>query len=76
VRGSPASSRSIRGLPWDGNAGWNNGNYLGYNTSAFGTPGGDRELILFVNLDEDNFTPARTRALNQVLFTALCNGVR
>jgi len=60
--------------PHCGTLWWNNGNYLGYNASAFGSPGGGRQLILFVNLDESNLTAARSRALNQVLFTALCGG--
>jgi D-alanyl-D-alanine carboxypeptidase len=60
--------------PHCGTLWWNNGNYLGYNASAFGSPGGGRQLILFVNLDESNLTAARMRALNQVLFTALCGG--
>jgi D-alanyl-D-alanine carboxypeptidase len=51
---------------------WNNGNFLGFNASAFGTPGGGRQFIFFVNLDEDNFTPRLQRALDQVLLTALC----
>jgi D-alanyl-D-alanine carboxypeptidase len=53
---------------------WNNGNYLGYNASAFGAPGGRRQLVLFVNLDESNLTRARMEALNQVVATALCGG--
>jgi D-alanyl-D-alanine carboxypeptidase len=50
----------------------NNGNFLGYNASAWGTTDGKRQLILFANLDEDNITPRISNALNQVLFTALC----
>jgi D-alanyl-D-alanine carboxypeptidase len=62
--------------PHCGTLWWNNGNYLGYNASAFGAPGGERQLVLFVNLDESNHTPARVNALNLVLFTALCGGTR
>jgi D-alanyl-D-alanine carboxypeptidase len=50
----------------------NNGNFLGYNASAWGTPGADRQFVMFVNLDEDNFTPPLRQALSQVLITALC----
>src|SRR5215471_1523092 len=35
----------------------NNGNFLGYNASAWGTPDGSRQLVLFVNLDESTLTP-------------------
>jgi D-alanyl-D-alanine carboxypeptidase len=52
----------------------NNGNFLGYNASAWGTPGGKWQLIAFVSLDESALTPQITNALNRVLITALCGG--
>ena len=52
--------------------GGNNGNFLGYNASAWGTTDGAWQLVLFVNLDESALTPKLSRALNQVLITALC----
>jgi D-alanyl-D-alanine carboxypeptidase len=52
----------------------NNGNFLGYNASAWGTSDGKWQLVLFVNLDESALTPRLNHALNQVLINALCHG--
>ena len=51
---------------------WNNGNYLGFNATAFGSPGGDRQVVMFVNLDEDNHAATVLKALNGVMSLAVC----
>jgi D-alanyl-D-alanine carboxypeptidase len=50
----------------------NHGDFLGYNTSAWGTADGSRQLVVFVNLDEDNVKPGAVDTLDRVLLTALC----
>jgi D-alanyl-D-alanine carboxypeptidase len=52
----------------------NNGNFLGYNASAWGTPDGKWQLVVFVSLDESALTPRITNALNRMLITTLCGG--
>jgi D-alanyl-D-alanine carboxypeptidase len=52
----------------------NNGNFVGYNASAWGTGDGKWQLVLFVNLDESALTPRLNHALNQVLIKPLCSG--
>jgi D-alanyl-D-alanine carboxypeptidase len=51
---------------------WNNGNYVGFNATAFGSPGGDRQVVLFVNIDEESHTAAVLKSLNRVLNLAVC----
>ena len=54
-----------------GKAWGNNGNFMGFNATAYGSAGGKRQVVLFVNLDESNYTPALKKALDAVLL-ALC----
>jgi D-alanyl-D-alanine carboxypeptidase len=42
--------------------GGNNGHFLRYNASAWGTPDGTWQLVLFVNLDESILTPKLSHA--------------
>jgi D-alanyl-D-alanine carboxypeptidase len=49
-----------------------NGDWIGYNTNAFNSKDGTREFVLFVNRDEEAFTPAIRSAIFAVGSKAYC----
>lgn len=50
----------------------NGGDFIGYNSSAYASKDGQRQFVLFVNLDELSFTKRVHAALNKVTLTAYC----
>jgi D-alanyl-D-alanine carboxypeptidase len=52
----------------------NNGNFVGYNATAYGSAGGHLQFVVFVNLDESAHTLRLRRALDRLMLTALCGG--
>ena len=62
-----ARQRTACGTMWG-----NGGDFLGYNATAFGSKGGGRQLVLFLNLDELSHTPRIGRAFEQLMVTAYC----
>jgi D-alanyl-D-alanine carboxypeptidase len=55
------------GAAWGHNGGW-----VGYNTNAFNSKDGTRQFVLFVNRDEEAFTPAIRSAIFAVGSKAYC----
>jgi D-alanyl-D-alanine carboxypeptidase len=50
-----------------------NGDWVGYNTNAFNSKDGRRQFVLFVNRDEEAFTPAIRAAIFDLASTAYCS---
>jgi D-alanyl-D-alanine carboxypeptidase len=55
------------GAAWGHNGGW-----VGYSTNAFSSKDGTRQFVLFVNRDEESFTPAIRSAMFAVAGKAYC----
>ncbi len=49
-----------------------NGDIPGFDTTAFSSGDGDRQVVVSVNTDEDSFTPAAADALEALLGQAYC----
>jgi D-alanyl-D-alanine carboxypeptidase len=49
-----------------------NGDVPGYNTTAFNSADGARQVVFMVNTDSDSLTPAQGKALNTLLDVAYC----
>jgi hypothetical protein len=52
----------------------NGGDFVGYNSSAYGRDDGSTQFVLFANLDETSFTKDVQQALNRVYLAAHCGG--
>jgi D-alanyl-D-alanine carboxypeptidase len=52
----------------------NGGDFVGFNSAAYGRADGSTQFVLFANLDEMSFTPRVHRALNRVYLAAHCGG--
>jgi D-alanyl-D-alanine carboxypeptidase len=52
----------------------NGGDFVGFNSSAYGRADGSTQFVLFANLDEVSFTPKVQRALNRLYAAAHCGG--
>jgi D-alanyl-D-alanine carboxypeptidase len=57
-----------------GDAWGHNGDWIGYNTNAFNSKDGTRQFVLFVNSDEEAFTPETGSAIFAVASKAYCGG--
>ncbi len=67
--GTMALSRT----PFACGAAWgHNGDWIGYNTNAFNSKDGRRQFVLFVNRDEEAFTPRISKAIFAVGRKAYC----
>ena len=55
-----------------GKAWGHNGDWIGYNTNAFNSKDGKRQFVLFVNRDEEAFTPQIAKAIFDVGSKAYC----
>jgi len=62
---------STRPLPC-GAAWGHNGDWIGFNTNAFNSKDGRRQFVLFVNRDEEAFTPAIKSAMFALASEAYC----
>jgi D-alanyl-D-alanine carboxypeptidase len=54
----------------------NGGDFVGFNSSAYGRGDGTTQFVLFANLDEMSFTKPVHRALNRIYLAAHCGGTR
>jgi D-alanyl-D-alanine carboxypeptidase len=50
----------------------NGGDFVGFNSSAYGRVDGSTQFVLFANLDEMSFTPQVHRALDRLYLAAHC----
>jgi D-alanyl-D-alanine carboxypeptidase len=50
----------------------NGGDFVGFNSSAYGRADGSTQFVLFANLDELSFTPKVQQALNRLYVAAHC----
>jgi D-alanyl-D-alanine carboxypeptidase len=59
--------------PFACGAAWgHNGDWIGYNTNAFNSKDAERQFVLFVNRDEEAFTPRIEKAIFAVGSKAYC----
>lgn len=67
------ATTSLSSTPFPCGAAWgHNGDWLGYNTQAFNSKDGKRQFVLFVNRDEEAFTPAIQSAMFAIASKAYC----
>jgi hypothetical protein len=59
--------------PFPCGAAWgHNGDWVGHNTNAFNSKDGRRQFVLFLNRDEEAFTPAIRAAIFALASKAYC----